>query len=167
MNILTAPSTEYNVGFNWSVLSDYASTSGALAGFSITLIGVVLGWSVAATNFLFGLTYGKLSVLFFGLAFIYFFTTTGLILKGKECDLFSCPDSYIKYLGYDDLKMQALYNKATFKFRRLNAQAHAFYNLGIGMLYLGLLFLILPYNAYIAILFFVIGIVGQIMLYTS
>ena len=55
-------------GYNWrNTLTDFATISGTLAGFSIAFIGLILGWSIADVRIYQEVTFGNVATLFFGL----------------------------------------------------------------------------------------------------
>lgn len=152
-------------GYNWrSTLSDFASTSGILAGFCVTFIALILSGPVANTGiYTTGVTFGQVAILLFGFSAGLFIGAAELLLHAKEFDVFSIPEQYLKLLKEDcELKKKdwAEFEDEQTKVCRHNEQlGRRCYNVAIFIIFGGLFFAIAPYNLPIAAMVSGIGIV--------
>lgn len=151
-------------GYNWrNTLSDFASTSGVLAGFCVTFIALILAGPVADIGICtIGVTFGQIAVLLFGISAALFISATELFLLAKEFDVFSIPSPYLRLLKADCEQKKE--NWADFEDEQTQHCRHnerlgrRCYNIAIFIIFGGLLFAIAPYNLPIAVLVSVIGI---------
>jgi hypothetical protein len=135
--------------------------AGILAGFSVALIGVVLGWSLSNTEFLFSIPFGHFSVLFFGLSTVLFVSASELLLHAKSHDVFSCTDKYLEGLQKEsqEVDWESNFKEADRKMSKYYDYGKVCYDSGIFTMYFGTLFLVAPYNVYIALSIFILGVV--------
>ena len=152
-------------GYNWrNTLKDFASISGVLAGFCVTLIGIVLGWSLGNTRLFGNITYGNISILFFGLSAVLFISASEFLLHSKKYDIFDCPEEYRKWLekGIPEKDWEKIYIDSNKRIKILYKYGRDCYNTAISMLYLGLFFVIAPYSLFIAFLVSILGLAFQL-----
>jgi hypothetical protein len=145
-----------SMGYNWrNTLTHFASISGALAGFCVTFIALILGGKVADIEICNSqLTFGQIAVLLFGISTGLFICATELFLLAKEFDVFSIPDPYRKLLK-DDCKQKSedwadFEDKQTKRCRGNEKLGRRCYNFAIFTIFVGLFFAIVPYNLGIA-----------------
>jgi hypothetical protein len=154
------PKEENNkVNYNWrNTLGDYASLNGVLAGFSVTLIGAVLGWSLANTPAIFEVTFGQLSTLFLGIATILYITAAQFTITAKAHDLTACSERHLRWIanGNEEV-LTKIFDNALEKIGRYYFKARNLSNIAIVIFYLGICFLIFPYNNFASITIFVLG----------
>lgn len=142
-------------GYNWrNALGDFAATSGLLAGFTLTFIVFILGWSVANTQLIHNVTWGEIGVLLDGVASTLFIAASELFLFSKSFDAWSLPDKYEKFLedgfkeeGKDWSAIRQENLKKCFKYQR---RGRFCYNLGIFLTFFAIFFVIGPYNLPVA-----------------
>jgi len=152
------------MGYNWrNTLTDFAATSGILAGFCITFIALILGGPVADTEIgRSGVTFGRVAVLLFGISTGLFICAAELFLYAKEFDIFSVPEAYRKLLKEDcELKKKdwaKFEDEQTEKCRRNEKLGRRCYNSAIFAMFGGLFFAIAPYDLPIAIIVSGLGI---------
>lgn len=156
------------MGYNWrGTLTDFARTSGVLAGFCVTFIALILGGKIGntpiETN---SVTFGQLAVLLFGFSTSLFICASEFFMHADEFDVFSIPEPYREILKRDrELKNEdwtAFEREQTEKCRQNERIGRAFYNIAIFTIFLGLLFAIAPYNSAIAVLVSSVGIVLEL-----
>lgn len=154
-----------NMGYNWrSTLTDFARTSGVLAGFCVTFIALILGGRIADSPIESTLvTYGQIAVLLFGLSTSLFICASEFFMLASNFDVFSIPESYRKLLK-DEYKSNEDWckfeDRQTKKCRENEKIGRRFYNLAIFVIFIGLLFAIIPYSTIVA---FVVSLVGIIL----
>jgi len=157
-----------STGYNWrATLTEFAAISGVLAGFSVTFIAVVLGGPVADIEICGkGMTFGQISVLMFGISTAFFITSAELFLHAKEFDVFSIPEPYRKLLKEDCEQRKEDWaefeDKQTKQCKQSERLGRYCYNIAIFMIFIGLLFVIAPYNITIAIIVSGIGMLLEI-----
>jgi hypothetical protein len=140
--------------YNWrNVLSDFAAISGALAGFTLTLIVFILGWQVANTPLILGITWGHIGVLLNGIASALFVTASEFFLGSKELDLWALPDKYEDHLlrkrlreDWDKRKRESLRTG-----RLYEARGRHCYNTALILMFLAIGCVIAAYNMIIAV----------------
>ena len=135
-------------------MSDFASVAGILTGFCVALIGIVLGWSVADTPIFSELTWGNVAVFFVGISAALFIAASQLFLRAKDSDMWNLPKKYEQSLK-EGFKAEG---KNWIKIREENLDScqrcemygRHFYNAALILTFVGLGFLIAPYNYAIA-----------------
>ena len=151
--------------YNWrNTLRDFARNSGLLAGFCVTFIGIVLGWSLA-DEILFGdMTFGNISVLFLGFSAVLFISAYELLLHAKNYDVFEWSKDYRAWLleGMPEKNWEKIMDESNRKIRVLYRYGALCYNVAIFMLYVGLFLTLAPYNPIIALPIFILGITIQL-----
>lgn len=156
-------------GYNWrNTLNDFAAISSVLAGFSITFIALILGGSLAETELIIiRITFGELSILFFGISAGLFICSAEFFLKAKTFDIFSIPKLYYKLLissfEKQNTKEREFLKEQTSHCRRYEKYARMCYNCSIFILFGGVFFVIAPYNLFIAIIVSCLGISLQLL----
>lgn len=151
--------------YNWrNTLRDYASNSGVLAGFCVAFIGIALGWSLADVRLYGNFTYGNVSVFFFGIATVLFISASEFLLFSKNYDVFDYSEEYRKWLekGLSEKNWDTIYRENNKKIKTLYKYGAHCYNCAIFMLYFGLLFIMIPYNAFVALAVFILGATFQL-----
>lgn len=145
------------MAYNWrEALSDFASISGTLAGFSITFIGIVLGWSLADTKIYGEITFGYVTVLLIGISMALFIAASQLFLTAKGYNIWALSARYEEDLqkrfekeqkDWDSIKTNSLDKCVKYeKYGRIC------YNLSLFIMFTGLGFVIWPYNFVVAII---------------
>jgi hypothetical protein len=150
-------------GYNWrNVLGDFAAISGVLAGFTIAMVVFILGWSVADTPLLWGVTWANVGVLLNGAASGLFIAASEFFLSSKEFDAWALPQRYeddlerrFKQQGQDWAKIK---EDNLMKCGRNEGHGRYCYNLAIFLMFLSLFFVIGPYNVYVATIVSGLGI---------
>lgn len=151
------------IGYNWrNTLSDFASVAGFLTGFCVALIGIILGWSVAntpilANNQIFGaITWGNAAVLSVGISVALFIAAFQLFLRAKDSDMWNLPEKYEQFLkkGFkkDGKNWRKIRKENLDDCRKCEMYGRHFYNAALIFMFVGLGFLIAPYNYIIAVL---------------
>jgi hypothetical protein len=156
-----------STGYNWrNTLTNFASISGVLAGFCVAFIGIVLGWEVANAPIYREITFGHVAVLLFGISTGLFICSAELFLHAKEYDVFSIPEPYRKLLKEDKEQRKEDWaefeDEQTKQCRRSERLGRYCYNIAIFLIFIGLLFVIAPYNIAIAIIVSGLGILLEI-----
>jgi len=148
--------TSGTIGFNWrNTLSDFASIAGILAGFCVAFIGIILNWSVANTSiYNTSLTWGDIAVSLVGISAALFIAASQLFLRAKDSNMWNLSEKHERYLKkevfgaeWEKIKEENLNNC-----KRCEMWGRRFYNPAIIVMFLGLGFLIAPYNYAIAII---------------
>ena len=158
-----------STGYNWrKTLTHFAAISGVLAGFSVTFIALILGGPVANIRISFGgvyigeLTFGHVAVLSFGVSAGLFICAAELFLCATEFDVFSIPDPYRELLKegckFEKKDWTQFEDEQTKQCRYNELLGRRCYNFAIFILFLGLFFVITPYNFLIALLVSGLGI---------
>ena len=155
--------TPRRIGYNWrNTLSDFASIAGIFSGFCVALIGIVLGWSVADTPIFGVVTWGNVSVLLIGISAALFITASQLFLTAKDSNVWDLPKEYnqslrknFKSQGEDWEKIRERNLKYCSRFEHYGRK---FYNFALFFTFLGLWFIIGPYNLLIATIVSGLGI---------
>lgn len=145
------------MGYNWrDTLSDFASISGTLAGFCITFIGIILGWSIANTIVYSGITFGHLAVLLVGISMALFIAASQLFLTAKNYNVWDLPDEYEDFLqkGFEsEQKNWGLMKEQSLdKCKKYEKFGRICYNLSLLIMFAGVGALIYPYNSILAII---------------
>jgi dolichol kinase len=152
-------------GYNWrNTLADFASVSGALAGFCVAFIGLILGWSIADIRIYQQLTFGNVAVLFFGIATSLFITASEYFLHSKNFDVFDIKEEQRKWLesGFPEKNWEEIWKESTKMMRVKESYGRWCYNSAIFIMFIGLFFAIAPYNTAIAFIVSIIGIVLEL-----
>jgi hypothetical protein len=142
-------------GYNWrDVLGDYAAISGILAGFTLTFVVFILGWSIASQSFVCNISWGQIGVLLNGVSAALFIVASEFLLKSKEHNVWALPDKYEDHLangfkgnGQDWEKIKS---ENLDKCLQYEGRGRSCYNLGIFLIFCALFFVIGPYNLAIA-----------------
>jgi hypothetical protein len=150
-------------GYNWrNALGDFAATSGVLAGFTLTFIVFILGWSVANTKFVNGVTWGEIGVLLNGIASVLFVTASEFLLSSKSYDAWSLPEKYESFLkkGFKKKRINwnAIRNDNLQKCLKYQGWGRTCFNFGIFLMFFSFFFVIGNYNLTIAVLISGLGI---------
>lgn len=155
--------TSRSIGYNWrNTLSDFASIAGILAGFGVAFIGIVLGWSVANTPIFGAITWGNVAVVSVGISTALFITASQLFLRAKDSDMWDLPEKYERFLkkgfkskgkNWRKIREENLGNCT-----KCEMYGRRFYNIAIFLMFVGLGFLIAPYNYVIAVIVAGLGI---------
>jgi hypothetical protein len=148
-------------GYNWrNALADYAATSGVLAGFTLTLVVFILGWSIANTPVgwgfatLWGITWGSIAVLLNGIASALFVTASEFFLHAKDFDVWSLPDKYREWLdtnfGKEGKDWEKIRADNLAKCDLHNDRGTKCYNAAIFLMFFAVFFVIAPYHILVA-----------------
>lgn len=152
-------------GYNWrNTLTDFASISGTLAGFSIAFIGLILGWSIADAQIYYSVTFGNVATLFFGLATSLFIVASEFFLHAKNFDVFDLTPEYRNWLtkGFPTENWDNVWIESTKKARLNESYGRWCYNFAIFLMFIGLFFAIFPYNYVIASVVSAIGLFFEV-----
>jgi len=150
-------------------LVDFAAISGVLAGFCITLVVFILGWSVANTPLFCGTTWGNVGVLLTGVSSALFIAASEFFLGSKEFDVWTLPQKHESFLekgfknegtDWEKIRQDHLKNCSTYEGR-----GRFCYNTGIILLFIGLWFIVGPYNVIVATIVSGLGIGLQLYQY--
>jgi hypothetical protein len=155
-----------NRGYNWrSTLTNFASISGTLAGFSIAFIGLILGWTIADVQIYQSVTFGNVAILFFGLATSLFIVASEYFLHAKNFDVFELTEEYRDWLmsGFPNENWDNKWIESTEKLRINEFYGRWCYNSAIFLLFIGLFFAIFPYNYFIAAIVSSVGLILEIL----
>ena len=152
--------------YNWrQTLAHFAAISGVLAGFCVTFIALILGGPVADYEICTTrVTFGQTAVLLFGVSTGLFVCAAELFLLSKEYDVFDLSEPYRQFLkenivGEKKEEWKRFEDETTERCRQNEKLGRYFYNSAIFIVFFGLLFAIAPYNAVIAIIVFLLGII--------
>jgi len=149
-------------GYNWrNTLTNYASISGVLGGFCVAFIGIVLGWSVANTLIWREVTFGHVAVLLFGISTGLFISSSEFFLHGKNFDIFDLTEEYRDWLqkGFPTIDWNKTWEDSHKKCQTHEKYGRYCYNVAIFNLFLGLFFVIAPYNVLVAIIVSGLGVI--------
>jgi hypothetical protein len=128
----------------------------------LTIIVFILGWSVANSIFASGVTWGvtwavtwgEVGVLLMGMASALFVAASEFFLLSKECDVYSIPENlerslpdFFKAQGKEWSDEKSVINS---KCRTYNNRGKRCYNYGVFTIFIGLWFVISPYNVIIS-----------------
>jgi hypothetical protein len=150
-------------GYNWrDTLGDFAAVSGVLAGFTLAFVVFILGWSVATTPLVDGITWANVGVLFNGISAALFIAASELFLGAKENNVWALPDRYEKQLA-DGFKgegkdWQTIRAENLEKCVQYEEWGRKCYNVAIFLMFLALFFVIGPSSIPIAIFVSALGI---------
>lgn len=133
-----------------------------LAGFCLGIIIFILGWNVAEIRLVENITYGQIAVLFTGIASALFIVASELFLTAKENDIWSLPEKFNKFLidGFkeEDKDWDKLREENDIKCKLYEKYGRICYNSAIFIIFIGMFFVITPYNIFIAIIIACFGI---------
>ena len=154
-------------GYNWrSVLGDFAATSGVLAGFTITMVVFILGWSIANTPLFYGITWANIGVLLNGIASALFITALQFFLGSKEFDMWALPEQFERNLreGFEreGKDWSSIRETNLAKCSQHESRGRRCYNLAVIITFLAVFFVIGPYNICIATLVSGLGIALEV-----
>ena len=157
-------------GWNWrSTLTDYATISGVLAGFSVTFIALMLTKQTADINIIVpSLTFGRITVLLFGVSAGLFIAAGEYFLQAKEFDIYGVPERYLSLFrknSKDKKDWEKREKSQTESLRRQEKKGRRFYNVAIFSVLVGLWFAITPYNVVIASIVAGVGIAIELSQY--
>jgi 1,4-dihydroxy-2-naphthoate octaprenyltransferase len=157
-------------GWNWrSTLTDFATISGVLAGFSVTFIALMLTKQTADINIMVpSLTFGRIAVLLFGVSSGLFIAAGEYFLQAKEFDIYAVPDRYLNLFrkdSNDEKDWEKREKSQTESLRRHEKTGRRFYNIAIFAVFIGLWFAITPYNIVIASIVAGVGIAIELSQY--
>jgi hypothetical protein len=153
-------------GYNWrNTLTNFATISGTLAGFSIALIGLILGWSIADVVLFPSVTFGNVAVLLFGLTTILFIAAAEFFLYAKSFDIFDLTSEYKNWLiqASPNQDWNKIWIESSNKLRLNEDYARRCYNVASLLLFVALFFAIAPYNFVIALFISVSGFILAIL----
>lgn len=142
---------------NWiASLVHFASISGVLAGFCITFIALVLGGQVADLNTcITGVTFGHISVLFFGTSAGLFIAAAQRFLHAQETHVWDLPDDFKRFIRNDRKKKgkewDEVLHESSIESQKYEKEGRIFYNLAMIIMIFGLSSAIFPYNWGIAL----------------
>ncbi len=151
-------------GYNWrNTLSDQAATSGILAGFSVSLIALIVGGSIAdilipSTE----ITFGQLAVLFFGLSTGLFVAGSELFLRAKTYDIYNIPEKYFDKIEQDKNRDKDWKQKHINQSRKDFKHGRLCFNTSVFILFVGIFFTVTTYNFFIALIVSGFGITLEI-----
>jgi hypothetical protein len=152
-----------------SNLTNYASLSGVLAGFSVTFIALILAQHASDTNFIVPLLkFGQITVLLFGVSTGFFIGAAESFLRAKAFDIYSLTEEYKLSIKIDlecEDENEWVKRKES---QRASLLFHAsrglwFYNAAIYTVFVGLWFAIAPYNIFIASIVSGLGIAVELL----
>lgn len=151
-------------GYNWrSTISDHAAISGVLAGFSVSLIGLIIGGAIADIIIHYiNVTFGQLAVLFFGLATGLFVAASELFLYAKSYDIYDIPEDYYHKIEKAEDVERDWEEKYTSRSRKAFNHGRLCFNSAVFIMFIGLFFVITPYNLYIGLIVSGFGLVLEI-----
>lgn len=152
-----------STGYNWrKTLIDFAHISGVLAGFCVAFIGIVLGWEVANTPIYGNITFGHFSILLFGVSTGLFIASSEFFLHAKEFDMFDLSKEYEEWIEEYFKKEKKDWNKHKESSHVICRQNEKYgrkcYNAAIILIFVGLFFVVFPYNVLIAFIVSGLGI---------
>lgn len=133
-----------------------------MAGFCFALIVFILGWSVASSTIGYGVTWAQLGVLLTGIASALFVASSEYFLMAKSSDVWSLPDRFEESLragfrdeggDWDKIK-DAMDDKCKIYVKR----GRKCYNGGVFLIFIGLWFVIAPYNIFISSIVVAMGL---------
>ena len=157
---------ELYTGYNWrNVLTDFATISGILAGFSITFIVLVLGarapYSYNSTEL--EAACGQLTVFSLGISAALFISAAQFFLLAKEFDIYGIPARYIDVLkreyGQTAEDWERFEKDSNDKCHWYNSRGTSLYNAAVFMIWIGVLFATFPYNLWVAFVVAGLGII--------
>ena len=142
------------MGYNWrNTLRDHAAISGVLAGFSISLIGLIIGQQIADYAILdTDITFGNIAVLLFGLSTGLYVAASELFLHAKSYDIYDIPDDYYDKIEKSKNITKDWKEKHIKHSRRSYNHGRIAFNSSIFVMFIGIFFTITPYNFYIALI---------------
>lgn len=156
-------------GYNWrTTLVEFTRLAGVLSGFCATFIALILGGRIAdvAINNS-AVTFGQISVLFFGISCALLISAAEFFIKAKDFDVFSIPERYKELLKADcklkGQKWDDFEDAQTNRCRANEKLGRHCYNLGIFGIFIGLISAIVSYNTAIGIIVGGSGILFQIL----
>jgi hypothetical protein len=162
------PDTEHtDQPCNWrSTLSGSAAISGALAGFSVAFIGLLVSGSFPDLNIGFAsLTFGQVALLLFGIAVALLVGAAEFLIRALGFDVYGLSPLTpgVKLVEgktiFDDTDYVSEQNRLL---QRNYGIARSLYNIAIFLVFGGLLFSIWPYKNWIAAIVFVAGIIVEV-----
>ena len=152
-------------GYNWrQTLAHFAAISGALAGFCVTFIALILGGPVADIEICTtGVTFGQTAVLLFGIATALFICSAELFLLSKSFDTFDLSNQYQQFLkenivGKTKEEWERFEDEQKERCRHNEKLARNCYNFAVFIIFGGLFLAIAPYNIIIAVIVAGLGI---------
>jgi hypothetical protein len=154
------------LSINWiASLVHFASISGALAGFCITFIALVLGGQVGDVDICTtGVTFGRISVLLFGTSAVFFIAAAQIFLHARETHTWDLPVDYKRFvkskLEEKGKKWDNFLYEKDIQSKKYEKEGRIFYNLAILIMIGGLGFAIAPYSLGIALF---VGAIGYLM----
>jgi len=169
MNILRNNSKRRRVtGYNWrNALASFAATSGVLAGFCITFIALILGGSVSDSAIFPGyaeleVTYCQIAVLSLGLSAAMFITAAQFLLVAKEFDKYDIPEEFRKALEEKHDEIYEAWKKSELesdnKCLWYRSSGRCLFNIAIYTMWIGVSAAIVPYDRWVALIVFSVGI---------
>jgi uncharacterized membrane protein len=151
-------------GYNWrNTLTEFARTSGVLAGFCITFIALILSGKVA-DSFIGALTikFSDVAILSFGISASLFIASSQFFLHAREHDVFGFSKEYEdkmrKTCEEENKDWNLVKEQQTKSCKFSEMLGRNFYNIAIFMMFIGLGLAIAPYNSLIAFLAAGLGI---------
>jgi hypothetical protein len=155
------------MGYNWqSTLGDSAAISGVFAGFCFAFIVFVLGWSVANTYLVGGVTWGEVSVFLNGVAATLFITSSEFFISAKQFDIWSISDTLDKRFDEkfkeEGKSWKELREEVWLKCRVYERRGRLIYNIAIFVLFLATGFIIGSNNLPTALLVSGLGMILEL-----
>jgi len=140
-------------GYNWrTTLTDYAAISGLLAGFCVTFIALILSGSIADYKLFGDFTFGHIAVFIFGISSVSFISAIDLFLRAKEFNIFGITkerEDFLKIRLENWKDVEVDHDEKCQKFAFYGRKC---YNLSLTLIFIGLLFVIWPYNWLFAVI---------------
>lgn len=163
--------SEPSTGYNWiDTLVHFASISGVLAGFCVAFIALIIGGQVGDVDICTsGITFGRMSVLFFGIPAVLFVFASQRFLHAHEFNIWNLPHEYYKFVKkkVEDQKKRwedfLLESDATC--RKYETEGSASYNAAVIFMLVGLFLIVFPYNLVIALIVGVLGLLLELLQY--
>ncbi len=148
------------VGYNWrNTLSDYAARSGILGGFSVTLITIIFSANTAAASLYGPIRWGDLSALLLGLASFLFISAMDLFLQAKDSDMWGLPVEYCKQLEKNAADWPGTWKANLDNCDGKEKYARFAYNGALSIMFVGLFFVMGPYNIWVALVLLLFGFI--------
>jgi hypothetical protein len=147
---------------NWmDTLGDFASISGVLAGFNLTFVVFILGWSAQTqwgVSLFDGVTWGHVGVLFNGASAVLFIAAAEFLTTAKEYNVWALSDKYENYLQHVYPDWGRLRGQVWADCLRYEARGRRLYNFAIIFTFVAFFFVVGSYNLTIGAAVAMLGI---------